>query len=132
MGRCRTEGKAFEMANYYKNFLVALPLTQEQKTSLTMDLDNNWMCDEWRLQFIDAGRLPINQKNLMTTNNYTERMNRTIESQLSGKQTVVTFIERLYGLRLLRENLNEQGTGQTTYEAGLVTLFNAQSIEQVS
>ncbi|RIB18107.1 hypothetical protein C2G38_2185483 [Gigaspora rosea] len=96
------------------------------------DLDNNWMCNKWRLQFIDAGRLPINQKNLMTTNNYTERMNRTVESRLSGKQTVVTFIECLYGLKLMRENLNEQRTGQITYEAGLVTVFNAQSIEQVS
>ncbi|RHZ84715.1 hypothetical protein Glove_78g10 [Diversispora epigaea] len=66
----------------------------------------------------------------MTTNNYTERMNHTIESRLSGKQTVVTFIERLYGLKLLRENLNERGIGQITYETGLVTLFNAQSIEQ--
>ncbi|RHZ70466.1 hypothetical protein Glove_271g105 [Diversispora epigaea] len=66
----------------------------------------------------------------MTTNNYTERINRTIESRLSGKQIVVTFIERLYGLKLLCENLNERGTRQITYETGLVTLFNAQSIEQ--
>ncbi|CAG8753543.1 504_t:CDS:1, partial [Racocetra fulgida] len=81
VARCRTEEKAFEMANYYKSFLIALPLTQEQKTLLTKDLDNNWMCDEWRLQFIDAGHLPINhQKNLITTNNYIEQMNRAIES----------------------------------------------------
>jgi hypothetical protein len=121
------------MANNYKNFINFLPLSEEQKHLIINDLDNNWMCNEWRLQFIDAGRLPdASNSNPMTTNNYTERMNRTIESKLSGKQTVVTFIERLYGLKLLRENLNEQGTGQITYESGLVTFFNAKSIEQVS
>ncbi|RHZ45370.1 hypothetical protein Glove_680g85 [Diversispora epigaea] len=131
IARCRTEEASFEMANNYKIFINSLPLTQEQKHSLINDLDNNWMCNEWRLQFIDAGRLPdAPNSNPMTTNNYTERMNRTIESKLSGKQTVVTFIERLYGLKLLRENLNKQGTGQITYEAGLVTFFNAKSIEQ--
>ncbi|RHZ47675.1 hypothetical protein Glove_574g27 [Diversispora epigaea] len=56
----------------------------------------------------------------MTTNNYTERINRTIESRLSGKHT---FIERLYGLKLLRENLNERGIGQITYETGLQNEF---------
>ncbi|CAG8649989.1 36717_t:CDS:2, partial [Racocetra persica] len=85
-------------------------IQNDQKTSLSKDLNNNWMCNEWRLQFIDAGHLPINQKNLMTINNYTERMNRTIESRLSRKQTVITFIEQLYGLKLMRKNLNEQRT----------------------
>ncbi|CAG8608079.1 6161_t:CDS:2, partial [Scutellospora calospora] len=85
-----------------------------------------------RMQFIDAGRLSIssNLQKPITTNNYTERMNRTIESQLSGKQTVVTFIEQLYGIKLLRENLNPEGTNKNVYEAGLVTLLNAQSVEQ--
>ncbi|CAG8749969.1 3895_t:CDS:2, partial [Gigaspora rosea] len=92
--------------------------------------DNNWICDEWRMQFIDAGRLPISSQNPITTNNYTERMNRTIESQLTEKQTVVTFIERLYGIKLLCENLCSEGTNKSVYEAGLVTLLNAQSIEQ--
>ncbi|RHZ89429.1 hypothetical protein Glove_14g63 [Diversispora epigaea] len=124
IARCRTEETAFEMASHYKNFINILPLTKEQKISISNDLTNNWMCNEWRLQFIDAGRLPdASNSNPMTTNNYTERMNRTIESRLSGKQTVVTFIERLYGLKLLRENLNERGTGQITYETGLVTLL---------
>ncbi|CAG8600613.1 9146_t:CDS:1, partial [Racocetra fulgida] len=62
---------------------------------LIKDLENNWMYDEWRIQFIDADHLPLNSngRNLLTTNNFTERMNRTIESQLSEKQIVVTFIE---------------------------------------
>ncbi|RHZ82056.1 hypothetical protein Glove_114g217 [Diversispora epigaea] len=112
---------AFEMASHYKNFINILLLTKEQKISISNDLTNNWMC-----------RLPdASNSNPMTINNYTERMNRTIESRLSGKQIVVTFIERLYGLKLLCENLNERGTRQITYETGLVTLFNAQSIEQI-
>ncbi|CAG8690274.1 15222_t:CDS:2 [Cetraspora pellucida] len=41
MGQYCTEEKVFEMANYYKNFLIALPLTQDQKISLSKDLDNN-------------------------------------------------------------------------------------------
>jgi hypothetical protein len=90
------------------------------------------MCEEWYMQFIDAGRLPVNNKPLWTTNNFTERMNRTIEATYSGKQTVLTFVERLYGVTLIRENLVENHTGKLIYEAGLVTLFNAQSIEQVS
>jgi hypothetical protein len=134
IGRCRTEQEAFEMSSHYKELINSLPLTQEQKERLTNDLDNNWMCDEWRMPFIDAGRLPRNcfEPNPMTTNNYTERINRTIESPLPGKQTVVTFIERLYGIKLLRENYYEEGTGQITYESGLVTLFNMQAIEQAS
>ena len=67
----------------------------------------------------------------MTTNNFTERMNRLIETNHSGIKTVVNFVERLYGLRLNRENVTEM-SGETSFEAGLSTLFNAQSIEQVS
>ena len=43
----------------------------------------------------------------------------------------MNFVERLYGLRLNRENVTEM-SGETSFEAGLSTLFNAQSIEQVS
>jgi hypothetical protein len=90
------------------------------------------MCEEWCMQFIDAGRLPINDEPLWTTNNYTERINRTIEATYSGKQTVLTFVERLYGVKLIRENIAEERTGKLIYEAGLVTNFNMQSVEQVS
>ncbi|CAG8757551.1 17736_t:CDS:2 [Cetraspora pellucida] len=51
-------------------------------------------------------------------------MNCTIESKLSGRQTVVTFIEWLYGLKLLHKNLNKKGTGQVIYEADLVEPTN--------
>src|SRR6266536_2171168 len=68
---------------------------------------------------------------IMTTNNYTERLNRTIESQYSGTKTVVNFIERLYGIQLLREYLITEGCGNLRFEAGLATVFDMQTIEQV-
>ncbi|CAB4393118.1 hypothetical protein GLOIN_2v1872702 [Rhizophagus irregularis DAOM 181602=DAOM 197198] len=59
------------------------------------------------------------------------RINQTIEATYySGKQSVLTFVERLYGVTLMRENIMEQNTGRVIYEAGLITTFNAQSIEQ--
>ena len=66
----------------------------------------------------------------MITNYFTERLHRTIETQYNSIQTVVNFVERLYGMKLKRENIGKN-TGDTFYEAGLVTLFNMQSIEQV-
>ncbi len=35
---------------------------------------------------------------IMTTNNYTKRLNHTIESQYSSTKTVVNFIEGLYDI----------------------------------
>ena len=67
------------------------------------------MCDEWRLNFIDAGRISYNNLyNLVpwTTNNFTERIHCTIEVTYIEKQTVLNFIERLYGVKLLQNNLN--------------------------
>jgi hypothetical protein len=67
----------------------------------------------------------------MTTNNFTERLNRTIEANYSGIQTVVHFVERLYGVKLKRENMTEN-TRQMQFEAGLATLFDMKSVEEVS
>lgn len=113
-------------------FIDNLNLNDNSKKKIKEDIKTNWMCEEWCMQFIDAERLPINNEPLWTTNNFTERMNRTIEATYSGKQTVLTFIERLYGITLIRENLIKNHTGKLIYEAGLVTIFNAQSIEQVN
>ncbi len=38
---------------------------------------------------------------IMTTNNYTERLNHIIESQHSDTKTVVNFVEGLYGIQLI-------------------------------
>lgn len=118
------------MGLLYTNFINSLDLKLELKNKLIKDLHNNWICDEWILSFIDAGRILESTTHVMTTNNYTERLNRTIESQYSGNKTVVNFIERLYGIKLLRENLTNE-CGQVNFEAGLATVFDMQTIEQV-
>jgi hypothetical protein len=104
----------------------------ELKNKLIKDLYNNWICDKWISGFIDAGRILNDQTimHIMTTNNYTERLNRTIESQYSGTKTVVNFVERLYGIQLTRENLTSEN-GNLNFEAGLTTVFDMQTIEQV-
>ena len=120
------------MTTLFNAFIDDLNMDNKKKEKIKNDIENNWICEEWCMQFIDGGRLPINNEPLWTTNNYTERINRTIEATYSGKQTVLTFVERLYGVKLIRENIIEEHTGKLIYEAGLVTAFNAQSVEQVS
>ena len=100
----------------FNTFIDNLDLNSSSKEKIKEDIQNNWMCDEWCMQFIDAGRLPTNNESFWTTNNFTERMNRTIEATYSGKQTVLTFVERLYGVTLTRENLVENHTGKLIYE----------------
>lgn len=101
------------------------------KQKIINDIYNNWISDEWILGFIDAGRLPQTlQDNPMTTNNFTERMNRSIETNHSGIKTVVNFVERLYGLKLNRANITER-FGETSFEAGLSTLFDAEQINKL-
>ena len=121
-----------ELGLLYVDFINSLDLIVELKNKLIKDLYNNWICDEWILSFIDAGRILDDQTimHIMTTNNYTERLNRTIESQYSGTKTVVNFVERLYGIQLTRENLTNQ-SGNSNFEAGLATVFDMQTIEQV-
>jgi hypothetical protein len=108
-----------------------LKLSNNAKQKLITDLNRNWLCDEWRSSFIDAGRILPGFECIMTTNNFTERLNRTIEANYSGVQTVVNFVERLYGVKLRRENMTEN-TGQMQFEAGLATLFDMKSVEEVS
>ncbi|CAB5217590.1 unnamed protein product [Rhizophagus irregularis] len=129
IGRSRSVDLAKELGLLYVNFINSLDLKQDLKNKLIKDLNNNWICDEWILSFIDAGRILESTTHIMTTNNYTERLNRTIESQYSGTKTVVNFVERLYGIRLFRENLTNE-CGQSNFEAGLATVFDMQTIEQ--
>ncbi|CAB4479906.1 unnamed protein product [Rhizophagus irregularis] len=132
VGRSRSVKQCEELAIEYKKFINSLDLANNVKQKIIKDIYNNWISDEWILGFIDAERLPQTlQDNPMTTNNFTERMNRSIETNHSRIKTVVNFVERLYGLKLNRENITER-SGETSFEAGLSTLFDAQSIEQVS
>ncbi|GET03954.1 hypothetical protein GLOIN_2v1542684 [Rhizophagus clarus] len=105
VGRSRTEETAIEMVKQYNEFVSTLPIEKTKKDKLIDDLSKNWMSAEWKLSFIDAGRIPQNITNRLpwTTNNFTERINRTIEAVYS--------------------DLNK-------FESGLVTLFNTQTIEQ--
>ena len=115
------------------DFIQTLHIENNKKNLIINGIKNNWMCDKWRLNFIDAGRILYNHLDNSapwTTNNFTERIHRTIETGYTGKQTVLSFLERLYGIKLSRDNLTEN-SGQVNFEAGLVTLFNTQSIEQV-
>jgi len=67
----------------------------------------------------------------MMTNNFTERLNRTIEANYSEIQTIVNFIEYLYGLKLKWENLTEN-TEYLQFKADLATLFDMKSIKKVN
>ena len=121
------------MVELYNEFINSLPMDKIKKDKLIDDLSKNWMCEEWRLSFIDAGRVFNNVVNgsPWTTNNYTERINRTIEAVYSGKQTSLTFLERMYGIKFQSETIIDH-EDLNRFEAGLVTLFNTQSIEQVN
>jgi hypothetical protein len=121
-----------EIARLYNEFISALPIEKNKKDKIIDDLSKNWICAEWRLSFIDAGRIPNNATSGMpwTTNNFTERINRTIEAVYSGKQTPLTFIERIYGIKFQSETITNQ-EDLNKFESGLVTLFNTQTIEQV-
>lgn len=120
------------MAIEYKNFINLLPISVNAKAFFINDLEDNWLSQEWILSFIDGGRLPNkeDEPNVKpwTTNNFTERMNKTIEERYSGTQTVLTFIERLYGTKIARSNLTEN-CGQLIFNAGLVTYWNSRTIE---
>ena len=120
------------MVKLYNGFISSLPIEKTKKDKLIDDLSKNWMCAEWRMSFIDAGRIPNDVTNGLpwTTNNFTERINRTIEAVYSGKQTPLTFIERMYGIKFQSETITNQ-EDLNRFESGLATLFNTQTIEQV-
>ncbi len=85
IGRCRSKEDALFMTTLFNAFIDDLNMNNEKKEKIKNDIVNNWICEEWITQFIDVGRLPVNNKPLWTTNNYTERINRTIEATYSGK-----------------------------------------------
>lgn len=120
------------MSKLYDEFIRTLPIEKVKKDKLIDDLFKNWLCAEWRLSFIDAGRIPnnITDKLPWTTNNFTERINRTIEAVYSGKQTPLTFVERMFGIKFQSESITNL-EDLNKFESGLITLFNTQTIEQV-
>ncbi|RIB06760.1 hypothetical protein C2G38_2115342 [Gigaspora rosea] len=128
VGRCRSVVEAKEIAIEYKNFIHSLSISVEAKAFYVHDLEENWLSQEWIHSFIDGRCLPSQEDGPnakpWTTNNFTERMNRTIEARYSGTQTVLTFIERLYGIKVVHSNLTDN-CGQLVFNAGLVTYWNS-------
>jgi hypothetical protein len=50
------------MTNLFNAFIDSLDMNNEKKEKIKNDVRNNWMCEEWCMQFINAGRLPVNNE----------------------------------------------------------------------
>ncbi|CAG8579519.1 2465_t:CDS:2 [Gigaspora rosea] len=109
IGRCRSISEAKEIAIKYKNFINLLPISTQAKAFFILDLEENWLYKEWILGFIDSRRLPSQKDEphakLRTTNNFTERINRTIEKRFS------------------------ENCGQLVFSVGFVIYWNSHTIE---
>ena len=106
-------------------FINNLNLNDDSKKKIKDNIKANQICEEWYMQFIDARKLLINNELLQITNNFTERINRIIKAIYLEKQTVLTFVEGLYEITLICENLVKNHTEKLIYEARFVTTFNA-------
>ncbi|CAG8680652.1 13525_t:CDS:2, partial [Gigaspora margarita] len=49
--------------------------------------------------------------------------------QRGNTKTVVDFVENLYGIQKIRSTLSEENSGQLNFHAGLVTYWNARTLE---
>ncbi|KAF0495988.1 proteophosphoglycan ppg4 [Gigaspora margarita] len=92
VGQSRSKKEALELGEAYKSFIKSLPL---------MEITKNLLCAK-----------------PMTTNNLTEHMNKPIEGQRVGTQPINSFIEKLYGITLIRDNIIEETSPQFVFEAG--------------
>ncbi|CAG8822522.1 17287_t:CDS:2, partial [Racocetra persica] len=85
VSRSRNKEKAIELGHAYELFIRTLPLPEITKECLYNDIFANWLSEEWIDCFIDGGWLPsVNDRpgvKPMTTNNLTERMNKSIEGK---------------------------------------------------
>ena len=43
------------MNDLFNTFIDNLDLNSNSKEKIKKDIQNNWMCEEWCMQFIDAG-----------------------------------------------------------------------------
>ncbi len=64
IGRYRIKESVFEMNTLFNVFIDNLNLNDNSKKKIKKDIKTNWMCKEWCIQFIDAGRLLINNEPL--------------------------------------------------------------------
>ncbi|RIB24776.1 hypothetical protein C2G38_2241811 [Gigaspora rosea] len=128
VGRSRDKEEALKLGKAYQSFIKSLPLTEMQKNHYAMIyLQTGYQ------SFIDGGRMPSADDRPgikpMTTNNLTERMNKSIEGQRLCIQPINCFIEKLYGITLVRSNIIKEASSQLIFEAGQVTYWNSQIIE---
>ncbi|KAF0525248.1 gephyrin: PROVISIONAL [Gigaspora margarita] len=56
--RCRSITEAREIAIEYKNFISSLPISTKAKLFFIHDLEDDWLCQDWILSFIDGEYLP--------------------------------------------------------------------------
>ena len=133
VGRSRDEDEAKELGKGYETFIEALPLSDIAKDFLCNDIWANWLCREWVWSFIDGGRLPSPEDGPnakpMTTNNLTERMNKSIEGRRVGIQPVNKFIEHLYGITSVRSSIIDNESASLTFQAGQITYWNSRIVE---
>ncbi|CAG8838262.1 35277_t:CDS:2, partial [Gigaspora margarita] len=86
IGRSRSKKEALELGEAYKLFIKSLPLMEITKDSLCNNLYSNWLSEEWINCFINGSRMPslndIPGVKPMTTNNLTERINKSVEDNI--------------------------------------------------
>ncbi|CAG8735386.1 20650_t:CDS:2 [Cetraspora pellucida] len=85
------------------------------------------------MSFIDGGCLPYESDNPcskpLTTNNFTERMNKSLENQHGNTKTVADFVENLYSIQKIHSTLSEKNSGQLNFHTGLVTYWNTCTLD---
>ena len=134
VGRSRSQEQAQELAEAYQTFIACLPLPDITKEALCNDMFSNWICHEWVDSFIDGGRLPCAEDGPdakpLTTNNFTERMHKSVEGRHLGIQPVNKFIEQLFGITSTHSNIvHDETMSRLVFGARQVTYWNSWTIE---
>ncbi|CAB4461670.1 uncharacterized protein OCT59_017471 [Rhizophagus irregularis] len=83
------------MAKKYIEFINTLLLEKTKKDKLIDDLSKNWIYTEWRLSFIDAGRIS------------TEWINRTIEAVYSDLNKFKSGLITLFNTQTIEQKTKE-------------------------
>ncbi|CAG8828967.1 37992_t:CDS:2, partial [Gigaspora margarita] len=110
----RGKKEALELGELYQIFYKSLPITEIAKEFLSNDIFANWLSENSHMP--SSNNMP-NSKH-MTTNNLTEQMNKLIEGQHIGIQPINHFIERLYHIILVQNNIIEETSSQLIFESG--------------
>ena len=52
------------MTTLFNAFIDDLNMDDKKKKKIKNNIENNWICKEWYMQFIDAERLPVDTEPL--------------------------------------------------------------------